>query len=86
MTAAPPGVDGLQRMLNFLSLLNEKDIHYFIEQQSPDALMVTFTLLTVRVEVEFSVDRMQFSYFRGTEDAETDEALLLDLIRQHWGE
>ena len=58
--------DGLQRMLDFLALLSAKGIEFRIEQQAPDELMVAFALVGVRVEVVFSVDRMQFSYFKGT--------------------
>lgn len=75
--------DGLQRMLDFLDLLEEKNIHYFITRYSPEGLTVTLTLVTIRVEVEFTVEEMQFSYFKGTEDVLTDERVLLDLIKQY---
>ena len=84
MTETSRKTDGLKRVLDFLSFLNSKGIQYHIVQQSPDALMVTFALLTVRIEVEFGVDGMEFSYFRGTEDVETDLAVLHDLIAKHW--
>ena len=51
--------DGLQRVLEFLAILNEKGIHYRLEQQSPDAIMVTLTLVAARVEVEFFVDEVR---------------------------
>ena len=76
--------DGLQRMLDFLDMLRDKNIHSWIEQQSPDELMVTFTLVGVRVEANFSVDEMTFSVFKGNEDVETDAALLQELISKHW--
>jgi len=76
--------DGLQRMLDFLDLLREKGIHSWIEQQEPDGLMVTFTLVGVRVEAVFFVDHMNFSYFKGNEDVFRDEKLLLDLIKENW--
>ncbi len=46
--------------------------------------MVDFALVGVRVEVVFSVDRMQFSYFKGNEDVVLDEKVLHDLIKEHW--
>jgi len=75
--------DGLERMLNFLDLLREKKIWFFINQYSEEGLTVTFTLVGVRVEVEFFVDHLEFSVFRGSEAVESDEKLLLDLIREH---
>jgi hypothetical protein len=77
--------DGLQRMLDFLDLLREKNVHSFITQYSSEGLTVTFTLVGVRVEVEFFVDHLEFSVFRGSEAIESDEKLLLDLIKEHRG-
>jgi len=78
--------DGLQRMLDFLSLLNDKGIHFYIEQQSPEGLMVTLTLVGTRVEVEFFVDDMHFSVFTGSEGVDTDESGLLKLIAEKWSD
>jgi hypothetical protein len=77
------GNDGLKRMLDFLNFLEDKNISYFISKFSPDGLTVTMTLVTVRVEVEFTPQEMKFSYFKGTEDVETDEKILYDLIKQY---
>lgn len=77
--------DGLQRMLDFLDLLREKKIWFFINQYSDEGLTVTFTLVGIRVEVEFFVDHLEFSVFRGSEAVESDEKLLLDLIQEHRG-
>jgi hypothetical protein len=76
--------DGLQRMLDFLDVLREKGIHFWIEQQAPEALMVTFTLVGRRVEVEFFDDHLEFSYFKGNEDVSRDEKLLMALIAENW--
>lgn len=75
-------IDGLQRMLDFLNFLNEKNIHFFIEQDAPDWLMVTLTLVGTRVEVMFSVDDMTFSVFKGNEDVLMDEKALYELIKR----
>jgi hypothetical protein len=75
--------DGLQRMLDFLNFLDEKRIHFYIEQHAPEWLTVTLTLVGARVEVMFTVDGMEFSYFKGSERVETDEKLLYDLIKEH---
>lgn len=72
--------DGLARMLEFLDLLDEKKVTYFITRYSPDGLTVTVTLYKIRVEVEFTVDEMRFSFFEGTEDVLTDESVLYGMI------
>ena len=76
--------DGLERMLDFLNSLTEKGIHFYLEQNAPDSVRVTMTLLGVRIEVVFFADHMEFSYFKGNEDVSRDETLLQDLIRQNW--
>ena len=76
--------DGLQRMLDFLSHLNEKGVHFWIEQQAPDGLMITFTLVGKRVEVEFFVDHLEYSVFSGSESIDDDEAKLRSLIDDNW--
>ena len=75
-------IDGLQRMLDFLAFLQEHGTQYTIGHDSPDALIVTFALVGVRVEVEFTVDEMQYSLFRGDESVLVDEKPLLALIRK----
>ena len=76
--------DGLQRMLDFLNFLKEKKIHYFIEHDAPEWLLVTVTLVGVRIEVMFSVDDTTFSVFKGREDVIMDEKVLYDIIRENW--
>jgi hypothetical protein len=75
--------DGLERMLNFLDFLRERNIHFFLTQYSSDGITVTFTLVGKRVEVEFHVDHLEFSVFTGDEAVGSDEKALYDLIRQH---
>lgn len=76
--------DALQRMLDFLDFLREKEIHFTIEQKAPSNLTVTFALIGARVEADFDVDMMHFSVFKGSEAVETDEKVLHDLIKEHW--
>jgi hypothetical protein len=78
-------IDGMQRMLDFLDFLREKNVHFFITQYSSEGLAVTLTLVGVRIEVEFFADHLEFSVFRGSEAVESDEKLLYDLIKQHRG-
>jgi hypothetical protein len=75
-------IDGLQRMLDFLALLQEKNIHYFISQYSPQGLTATLTLVTMRIEVEFTPEEMRYSVFKGTEDVLTDDKQLHALLKE----
>jgi hypothetical protein len=43
---------------------------------------VTFALVGVRAEAEFSVEGMQYSLFRGDESVEVDEKALVELIKR----
>ena len=77
--------DGLQRMLNFLSALADKNIHFYIEQQDPEALLVKFDLVGMRGEANFFVDHVEWGVFTGGEDVDSDEQKLLELIRERGG-
>ncbi len=77
------GLHGLEGMLEFLAYLRKKKIMYRIEQQVDDGLEVSFALVGHRFEVTFFADHMEFSYFTGHEDVETDETKLFDLIESH---
>jgi hypothetical protein len=76
-------MQGLEGMLEFLEFLRKKRIMFKIEQQVHDGLEVSFALVGYRFEVTFFTDHMEFSYFTGHEDVETDEALLFELINQN---
>ena len=76
--------DGLQRMLDFVNFLDDKGIHFYVEQNAPDSMRITLTLVGVRVEVVFFADHMEFSYFTGNEDVSRDEKLLHALIAENW--
>jgi hypothetical protein len=73
--------DGLTRMLDFLVLLQEKGIDYKIDQQRPDALMVSLALVGKRIEVEFFANEIEYSVFNGDEAVSTNEKALADLIK-----
>ncbi len=75
--------DGLRRVLDFLDVLDKENVHYQIDQVRPDAILVFFTLVGVRVEVDCFVDRMSYRCFKGHEDVYVDENMLMDLIQQH---
>ena len=75
--------DGQQRVLDFLDALDEAGVHYQIDQARPDALLVFFTLVGVRVEVDFLVDRMTYRCFKGHEDVVADDGMLMRLVEGH---
>ncbi len=75
-------IDGLQRMLDFLNHLDDRNIHYFIEKYSPDGLTATLTFVGLRVEVEFTPEGINYSCFEGHEDVFSDEKRLYDLIKE----
>jgi hypothetical protein len=74
--------DGLQRLLDFLNLLNDKSIEFRLEQNAPDSISVSFALVGYRVEADFDVDMMHFSLFKGDEAVDTDLRKLLSLIAE----
>ena len=71
-------------MLDFLDMLRDQNIHFWIEQQESDGLMVTFTLVGARIEAYFSVESMSYSIFKGNEDVHVDPQLLAETIKEHW--
>ena len=75
--------DGLKRVLDFLDILDKENVHYQIDQVRPDAILVFFTLVGLRVEIDFFVDRMTYRCFKGHEAVHVDESMLMDLIQQH---
>ena len=74
--------DGLQRVLDVLDTLRERNVEYKIDQQQPEAIMVTLALVGLRIEVEFFVDHLEFSVFKGSEDVDSDEKALMELIKE----
>ncbi len=75
---------GFEGVLEFLKFLRSKKIQFSIEQQRDDALMISFALVGVRAEVEFFVDHIEFSTFKGSEAVESDERALMALIAENW--
>jgi hypothetical protein len=75
--------DGLKRMLEFLAFLQDRNIEYTIGHERPDALIVTFGFAGQRLEVEFFVEGIEYSIFKGDESVATDEKALFDLVERH---
>jgi hypothetical protein len=78
--------DGLQRMLEFLDVLRSKGVHFRLERDRPETLMVTFTLEGICIEVEFFVDHIEFSYFKSGERGTRSQEVLRRLLKENWGD
>lgn len=74
---------GLQGLLDFLRLLRSKNIGYRLDHERDDAVMVTLNLVGVIVEVDFFIDRVEFSTFTGDERVSNDERALMQLIEEY---
>lgn len=78
--------DGLQRLLGFLDVLRTRGIHFRLERERPEAIMVTFSLRGVCVEVEFFPHEIEFSYFRSDGIERGSEQSLREFIAEHWSD
>ena len=56
-------IKNLADILKFLDYLTENSVKFTIRQDRSDSLMVTFTVIFFRVEVDFFVDHIEYSYF-----------------------
>lgn len=72
--------DGLQRLSDFLDRLDNEGVHYQIDQVRPEALLVFFTPVGTRVEVDVFPDHMTYRCFTGNEDVFHDDARLKALM------
>ncbi|KFG68933.1 hypothetical protein [Microvirga sp. BSC39] len=79
-------LNGIHDLIPFLNHLDRESIYYRLDHLRDDSIMVSFTLVGVRVELDFFSDHVEFSYFQGTEAVETDTGLLERLMREHWGD
>ena len=77
---------GLVDLLGYLEFLRSKRIGFDLSQDRPDSIMVTFTLVGCRVEVDFFDDHIEFSYFTGDEAVEDDWAVMQRLLDTHWSD
>jgi hypothetical protein len=71
-------------LLNFLDFLNKKKITFRLEQQRDECILVLFTLVGMRIEVEVFDDDLEFCVFKGSEMVSTDQAALYKLINDNW--
>jgi len=74
-------LEGLKDILSFLQFLNQRKVQFVLSQERTDSIMVSFTLVGVRVEVDFFDDHIEYSLFTGDEWVLDDQAALVSLIR-----
>ena len=79
MTILTTDIKNLSDILKFLDYLTKNSVKFDIKQSRSDSLMVTFTVIFFRVEVDFFVDHIEYSYFIGDEWVK-DDLRVLDLI------
>lgn len=79
-------LDGLRDILPFLNDLKKRSIHYRLDHMRHDSIMVSFTLVGMRIELDFFDDHVEFSFFKGSEEVETDARLLAALVEEYWSE
>ena len=70
------------KLMKLISFLNSNRIQFRLDQQSDDAVMVSFSFVGMRIEVEVFDDRLEFSTFEGDESVETSEDKLYLLIKE----
>ena len=75
---------GIVDLLPFLAMLRQRKTHFFIEQYRDDSLTVTFTIIQYRVEVDFFIDHVEYSYFVGNEDVLMREDVLKAFVEQDY--
>lgn len=77
-------LNGIPDILKFLDFLRERKIHFRLDQYRTNTIMVTFTLVGCRVEVDFFEDHIEFSYFKGDEAVHDDWKAMEQLLNDHW--
>jgi hypothetical protein len=84
MKAMDVKLNGISDILKFLDFLRDKKIHFRLDQYRTNTIMVTFTLVGCRVEVDFFEDHIEFSYFKGDEGVHDDWTVMEQLLNDHW--
>jgi hypothetical protein len=76
----------LNDLLSYLNFLRNKKKKFDISQDRTESIMVTFTLVGCRVEVDFFEDHIEFSYFTGDESVHDDWTIMQGLLDKHWSD
>ena len=74
--------EGIKGLLPFLEFLSSRNVLFTLDQRRPDSIMVSFTLVGVRAEVDFFDDHIEYSLFTGNKEVLDDQHALIALIRE----
>ena len=74
---------GLVDILAFLNLLDKHNIVYRIDHRRPDSIMISYTHVGVRVELDFFYNHIEYSLFKGDESVLDDQDIIFRLIAEH---
>ncbi len=75
-------LNGIRDLLLFLNFLKDRSISYRIEHMRADSVMVTLTLVGIRIEVDFFDNHVEYSTFTGDERALDDQTRLFKLLNK----
>jgi len=80
---APKKLRGIRDFIPFLDYLDSINVFYRIEKCRYEAIMVTFTVIRARIELEFFDDHIEYSVFRGSEDVSDDDREIFRIISDY---
>ena len=75
-------LNGISDLLRFLNRLDELALIYRFDRRRQDTIMVTITLVGIRVEVDFFDDHIEYSVFKGDEWVLDDQQDLFRLLNK----
>lgn len=69
-------------LFDTIKALEEARLHFFIERTRPDSVMLSVTMVGVRMEIDiFEDDHIEISRFYGDESVESGRELLMDILQ-----
>ena len=75
-------LEGLKDLIPFLNFLKMNGVWYALHHLRDDCVLVMLTLLGERIEIEFFMDHIEYSRFKGDESVEDDQEVLFSLIAE----
>jgi hypothetical protein len=69
-------------LFDTIKALEKAHLHFFIERTGPDSVMLSVTMVGMRMEIDiFEDDHIEISRFHGDETVEGGKELLADILR-----
>ena len=75
-------LNGIRDLIPFLNFLKDSHIFFRLEHERADSIMVCFTLVGARIELDFFDDHIEYSVFTGDEFVLEDQAELFRMIEK----